>query len=259
MNARSKQVKACEGQCWQIWTCVCGNVRRLPTGDTADCQSALRRNQRRRGLSLLEVVFVMVTLVLVGGLFLPRILRPKARGHPPTCTSNLKQVGLSYRLFANDHFDEFPFALSKWHGGTLEFTNSRQVFRHFQAMSNELVTPRILVCPHDMARVRGTNFGVFSNTNISYLAGLDAKEDQPQTILSGDRNITGGRLTGGFLRFVGTNDTMGWTKDLHNRAGNLGLGDGSVYETTAAKLNAQIQKQLDSQVQRLPEVRLAIP
>ena len=211
-------------------------------------------NQRRPGLSLVEVLFVIGTVSLLGFFALHWLSRPKARVHPRTCISNLKQIGLSYRLYANDHGDAFPFAVSNELGGSLSYTNSSEVFRHFQVMSNELVTPKTLVCPADRSRVHATSFETpLSNQNLSYFVGFEAREDGPQTILSGDRNITGGRLTDSFLRLVSTNDQMGWTKDLHNGQGNIGLGDGSTMQVIPAILTKQLQ------TQSLPVIRLAIP
>jgi prepilin-type processing-associated H-X9-DG protein len=208
----------------------------------------------QRGLSLVEMAFVIATIFLVGVVLLARGNGCKLRAQRISCVTNLKQVGLAYRLYSNDHSNQFPFAVSNELGGTLGLTNSPQVFRHFEALSNELVTPKILVCMEDRTRVRATSFQApLSNKNISYFVGLDAKEDQPQSILSGDRNLTGGRLTNGFLRLIAPNDTLGWTKDLHNNAGNIGLGDGSVQQVTPGGLSRQVQ------AQPLPVIRLAIP
>src|SRR5208283_3370759 len=75
-------------------------------------------------------------------------------------------------------------------------------------MSNELSTPKILVCPSDDT-IAHTNFlvvpkqmindtvpssgGQYSmcNLNVSYYLGKDATEDNPQMFLTGDRNIFG--------------------------------------------------------------------
>jgi len=57
-------------------------------------------------------------------------------------------------------------------------------------MSNELTTPKILVCPADKEKVPATSFGAgFSDTNSSYFVSLDASETYPQTFLTGDRNL----------------------------------------------------------------------
>ena len=81
-------------------------------------------------------------------------------------------------------------AVSTDKGGTMEFTTGADTFRHFQVMSNELSTPKILVCPAD-TRVAATNFVRLKNQNVSYFVGLEANDANPQRFLDGDRNITG--------------------------------------------------------------------
>ena len=212
------------------------------------------------GLSLLEVFFVVITVALVAAVLLPILARPHYRVSRVGCTSTLKQIGLSFRLFSNDHDDKFPFAVSKLSDGTLEFTNSPNVFLHFQALSNELVTPKVLVCANDTNRQRasdfllsGTSASFNSNSNLSYFVGLDADEAKPERILSGDRNITGGSLSNGFLRLLRTNSQAGFTAAIHNNAGNIGLADGSVQQMTPRILQWQLQSNT------LAVIRLAIP
>ena len=213
------------------------------------------RTRRPSGFTLVEILVVMAILFLLAAALLPGMARPHPRYPLRTrCVSNLRQIGLSFRLYANDHGDRFPFAVSNQFGGTLEFTNSPQVIRHFESMSNEMVTPKILVCPSDPGRKKATDFySPLANRNLSYFVGLDAREDNPQLILSGDRNITGGTLSNGFLRLLPTNAAAGWTTELHNNAGNVGMADGSVQQVTAAQLRNQLQ------AQDLPVIRLAVP
>jgi len=197
---------------------------------------------------------VLATIALLVAAFLPRIALAPRRSARLGCTSHLKQVGLAHRMFANDHNDEFPFAVSNELGGSLSFAHTPQVFQHYMAMSNELVTPKVLVCSEDKQRTRATSFlAPLSNQNISYFVGLDARESKPDRILSGDRNITGGTLSNGFLRLISKRDSAGWTRDIHNRNGNVGLADGSAWQVTPALLDRQIR------TQDLAVIRLAIP
>ncbi len=168
------------------------------------------------------------------------------------CVNNLKQLGIAYRLWANDHGDKFPFASTNA-DGSLAWVNSSEVFRHFQVMSNELVTPKVLVCRADKKRKVATDFLQFSNTNLSYFVGLDAREDAPHSILSGDRNIAGGTFSNGFLRVLSTNSAAEWTKEIHQNQGNIGLGDGSVNRVTTMQLRAQIAATSNA------FIRLAVP
>jgi len=193
---------------------------------------------------------------------IPMLTRPSHRGSRNRigCISNLKQIGLSFRMYANDHDDAFPFAVSTADGGTFEFTNSPKVFLHFQALSNELVTPKVLVCSMDSKRQRASDFlnttnasSFQGNSNLSYFVSFDADENKPERFLSGDRNITGGVFTNGFLRLLKTNSTAGWTKELHEHGGNIGLSDGSVSQMAAQQLQQQLR------TNTLPLIRLAIP
>ena len=123
----------------------------------------------------------------------------------------------------------------------MEYVGAGQVFRHYLALSNELNSPKVLACGSDTARLRGSDFAGLSDRNLSYFVGLDATETNPRTILSGDRNVsTNGRLISGILT-VTNSSGVGWTKDIHQHAGNVGLGDGSVLQAREIDLRRQFE------------------
>lgn len=208
--------------------------------------------QRARGLTVVEVLLVIVSILVVVSVFFPTMQGSKHRAPSIQCTSNLKQVGLAFLIWANDHEAQFP-QVSTNSAGSLAWADSPQVFRHFQAISSELVTPKVLVCPSDAKRKRADDFEKFANINISYFIALDADGSKPQRLLSGDRNVTGGTLSNGFLRTLTSNAEAGWTTELHNRNGNVGLSDGSVNQVTETGLQGQLQ------AGDLNVIRLAIP
>jgi hypothetical protein len=82
---------------------------------------------------------------------------------------------------------------------------------------------------------------------------MDADETRPNKILSGDRNITGGTAGTGpgpagndgyrvaFLN-KGEADTSKFTPDVHQKAGNLGLSDGSVTQISGDRLKDPIHQ-----------------
>ena len=219
------------------------------------------RNQRSRAaFSWMELLVVIVTVMLVFvvlSMLLPGLANRNRRSPRIQCVSNLKQIGLAARMWSNDNGEKFPWAVSTNKGGTLEFAASPEVFCHFVAMSNELSSPKVLVCPSDRERLRATTFMTpLANSNVSYFVGLDADETRPQTILSGDRNIIGGVTNGAWMVFRATN-TPSWGSDIHNLQGNIGLGDGSVQQFTTNSLAKQFQAALATQTN--PVIRLAIP
>ena len=209
---------------------------------------------RQHGLSLPEVFIVIATVVLLAAFLLPI---GTSRPSRVSCVNNLKQIGLAFRLYSNDHEDKFPWMVSAYvnpmNSGSREFMNSTQVFRHFQTMSNELVTPKVLVCPTDSQRKKAADFARFSNMNLSYFVNLDGLETNPQMILSGDRNITGGTFANPNLLLVRSTSPLSWTTSMHISAGTVGLADGSVQQVTTPILNQQIAAMTNA------VIRLAIP
>src|SRR5207253_3173100 len=94
------------------------------------------------------------------------------------CGNNLKQVGVAFRVFAGDHNDTFPMHIATNANGSIKYVPSSEIYRYFQILSNEMNTPRVLVCPTD-TRQSAKSFAVLRNTNLSYFLGLDADETQP--------------------------------------------------------------------------------
>lgn len=210
------------------------------------------RAEKERGLTLVEVVVVIMVIAVLACMLVPASTPNRARAIRIQCVNNLKQVGLADRNWAGNHGDRYPNEISVTNGGTMEFMNGSNGFRFFQIMSNELQTPRILICPGDTKRVQASTFNLkplsgetpfTSNSNLSYFIGLDAKGTDPQAVLMGDRNITNGTpLKNGILELTANHPAM-WTSEMHNKVGNILLADGSVQQertldATSAQTNA---------------------
>src|SRR5687768_16630262 len=219
------------------------------------------RKPKANAFTLIELLVVIAIIAILASLLLPALARAKARAQRIGCTSNLKQVGLSYRLFSNDHGDKYPFNTLERDGGSVintddpnDPTKSGNAVKIYTSLSNELVTPKVLVCGSDGGRSKATDFmGSFNNQDeLSYFAGVTASEDKPQTILSGDRNIVGLGPIDKNASGAST-DTWGTApadqaankpvagSGIHVKAGNIGLGDGSVQQLTDRGLQRQIE------------------
>jgi len=207
-------------------------------------------NQRNRALTLTEVlVSVVIVCVLAGGAFLMfhrskvvhRIV-PQNRSSLIQCVNNLKQIGLAFRIWEGDNGDKLPMRVAANRGGAMEPVLRGDVARVFQVMSNELSTPRILVCPADADRSVAKSFAFgFDNSHVSYFAGLDAADDKPAMFLSGDDNFDiGGRPVKSGLLLLATNAPVSWTAARHINQGNIGLADGSVQITGSSFLRQML-------------------
>lgn len=197
----------------------------------------LRPMEKRSALTRVEVLVMVGALVLLGLCLMPALARARAKAQRIGCNCNQKQIGLSFKIWAGDHQDDYPMQVVATNGGTMELVAGGFVFPHFAVLSNELNTPRVLVCPADKTRTWATNFDKLGNANVSYFIGLDACETNPQMFLAGDSNleIDGKPVSSGILN-LWTNSAVGWTADRHQRCGNIAMGDGSTMQFSNAKL-----------------------
>jgi hypothetical protein len=176
-------------------------------------------------LVTVAVVLVIAALVAMGGFFVGKTRQQSGRVN---CTGNMKACQLAFMVWAGDNNGRFPMEVSTNLGGTLEFISERDAAKHFQVMSNELSTGRVLICPAD-TRIGTTNFtSDFKNANISYFVGQDASKSSPQAWLCGDRNITNGVLPSRGHLALKSGQSAGWTSGLHNGYGNVAVSGGGV-------------------------------
>lgn len=163
---------------------------------------------RHRALTLVECLFLVLAVALLFyAVMLPRLTarKPRPRLH---CANNLRQVALSFIMFATDNNGRFPQHLNTNEGGVKElvFRGNRawgdptRTFWVFVGMSNELAIPKTVVCPADTNRVAISNFYGMAygtplaqggqNASVSYFVNLAADSQTPEAILAGDRNLS---------------------------------------------------------------------
>ena len=116
---------------------------------------------------ILGYVSILTTLVVVAvaaAFILPAMAKAKYRANSAPsaplmatpavnpsvqCVNNLKQLGLAARIWSNDHDDKFP--------------------ANFLTLSNELVAPKVLVCPGDAMKTQASDWSQFNaSANVSY-------------------------------------------------------------------------------------------
>jgi prepilin-type N-terminal cleavage/methylation domain-containing protein/prepilin-type processing-associated H-X9-DG protein len=193
----------------------------------------LRQHPRSGGFTLIELLVVIGIISILTALLLPALSQGKLRAKRAACVNNLRQVGLGFQMFANEHGNKPPMQVSANDGGTAELvspTNSEpavfaSAYRHLQALSNELVTAKILYCPTDDGRQQTNDFPWLQDRNVSYFVNERTELGKSTSILAGDRNLTNAGPTAPMIE---ANRSFHWTAELHRFKGNLLFADGRV-------------------------------
>lgn len=217
---------------------------------------------RTRAFTLVELLTVIAIIAMLSALLLPVLNMGELRGKRIVCVNNLSQVGLAFHAFSNDHSGKFPMALSTNDGGSLEYVESGfqsgptfyTAFYHFQALSNELVFPRILTCPMDMARSAASNFPSLQNRNLSYFAGVSSTFDKPESILAGDRNLATNSWFQPTILQIGLNSRLWWTWEMHQHKGNMLFADGHAEQWNDSSFGNSADGSSENQSLFLPSV-----
>ncbi len=204
---------------------------------------------RRRGFTWLELLLVVIVVIILAGLVLPMLTpRRKVDGRRIRCVNNLKMLGLGLRIFATDNVGRFPWAVPVREGGSMEhLADEQRIWRHVAVLSNELSTPKVLLCPKDprFDKLAGKTL-VFGppqtnntlqfghNEHLSYFLATGANEEEPELLMGGDRNLTrNGTPVQGQITPTPT-DTFQFTNPgHHDGAGNVLMSDGSVHQLNA--------------------------
>jgi prepilin-type N-terminal cleavage/methylation domain-containing protein/prepilin-type processing-associated H-X9-DG protein len=82
------------------------------------------RHPHRRAFTLIELLVVIAIIAILAAILFPVFAQAREKARSITCTSNLKQLGLAWLLYAQDYDETLPLTAEKLPNGAQVFWQS---------------------------------------------------------------------------------------------------------------------------------------
>ncbi len=139
--------------------------------------STISHSRKRKGFTLIELLVVVAIISILAAMLLPTLNNVRERARQITCMNNMKQIGMGYLMYTQDHDEYFPPLSdgkpeqSFWYKGVTQlgyFPKNEYYKLTFQATAGRNPKmPCLWVCPTDL-KVNRYKYGT-SKDNLYWI------------------------------------------------------------------------------------------
>src|SRR5688572_25059270 len=163
-----------------------------------DCGISSR--QRKAAFTRIELAVVLGVLSVLILIALPLLANNSARSDQVGCLNNLRQIGIAFQAWGDDHHDRRPWFVPMNEGGSSGHTLRNEAWFLYTFLSNH-IAPEVLMDPSETVpyKRRAANWALtpnggflhsaFKNNAASYMLGLHTSFAEANSILVGDRHL----------------------------------------------------------------------
>ena len=112
-------------------------------GEMAKGVRGLRTSGGSRGFTLIELLVVIAIIAILAAILFPVFSRAREKARQASCQSNLKQIGLAFRMYTSDWDEKMPPQWTPCRGGE----NEAARIPYFVRLQPYIKNWNIFACP----------------------------------------------------------------------------------------------------------------
>jgi prepilin-type N-terminal cleavage/methylation domain-containing protein/prepilin-type processing-associated H-X9-DG protein len=150
----------------------------------------------RLAFTLIELLVVIAIIAILAAMLLPALSAAKQRAWTTRCTSNLRQIGLGMRMFADDNAENYPESGGDIHWGAIDGETGKPSW--MEQISSSVGNTNVFNCPANVqlpVDMQGP-FNYFNGDRAAYVVANAAASVKGSLILYSSAFVLSGDTCG---------------------------------------------------------------